>query len=249
MDVFVSYSSIDRDLAERFVNALEAYGLIVWWDQRIEAGMEWSQEIETNLESARYVVVLWSQNSVASHFVREEARRGLRRNALVPIRIDGCGPPIGFGEIQTANLSAWGGLRHDADLQRVIARIQALIPGNRPIPTLEERAAVLEDRRKRAFKIYDIAADGSAYSVFVAEAEDVEAIDWVRGNLHLQAATDRDYLEYVLTDYLKHFDSIAAAIDDQNRQELRRPVASLAEWLQAVTDRAVSSYREQREKS
>lgn len=248
MDVFVSYSSLDRDIAERFVNALESYGLTVWWDQRIEAGTEWSQEIETNLGSAGCVVVLWSQNSVARHFVREEARCGLGRKVLVPIRIGACDLPLGFGEIQTADLSAWDGSRFSPDLQRVIARIQGMLPGDRPIPTPEERVAVLEDRRKRAFKTYDIVADGNAYSVFVAEAEDVEAIEWACGNSHLQAATDRDYLEYALTSYLKHFESVAAAIDDQNRPELRRPVSSLAEWLQAVTDRAVASYREQREK-
>ena len=247
-DVFISYSSLDRKIATSFVNALEAYGLVVWWDQHIEAGARWSGEIEAKLKCSRCVVVLWSQNSVGSLYVREEARSGLERDVLVPIRLNNCSLPFGFGEVQTADLGAWDGVRHDPALQRVIARMQRILPENNPIPTPEERGVVLEDRKNRASKTYEISANGQTYSVFVAEQADVEAIEAARKVSHSQLATEREYLEFVLAHHLKRYSSIDAAIDDQNRSEPRRPVSSLAELLQAVTDRAVASYRQQFER-
>jgi serine/threonine-protein kinase len=125
-DVFVSYKAEDRRRVESLVQALQADGLTVWWDEHISAGDEWSQTIERQLESARSVVVMWSKRSVGpeGRFVREEARRAQRRDCYVPILIDAVEPPLGFAENQAISLRGWRGSRSDPRYQTVLAAIR-----------------------------------------------------------------------------------------------------------------------------
>jgi len=59
------------------------------------------------LDDAKCVVVLWSNDSVNSSWVKEEASVGKRRDILIPARIDLVDPPLGFGLIHTADLTDW----------------------------------------------------------------------------------------------------------------------------------------------
>jgi TolB-like protein/Tfp pilus assembly protein PilF len=95
-DVFVSYAREDRDRVQPVVDALEGAGLSVWWDSHIRPGAGFDDEIQAALDAARAVVVLWSSASIASQWVKEEAREGLRREVLVPVCIDAVEPPLGF---------------------------------------------------------------------------------------------------------------------------------------------------------
>ncbi|HET9231297.1 MAG TPA: toll/interleukin-1 receptor domain-containing protein, partial [Vitreimonas sp.] len=112
-DVFVSYERQDADRARVVVEALRADGLDVWWDQGIQSGDRWRPSIEEQLDAARVVVCLWSATSVASSFVRDEATRAQERGVLCPVLIEDVRIPIGFGEVQAANLIGWSGARRD----------------------------------------------------------------------------------------------------------------------------------------
>jgi hypothetical protein len=80
-DVFMSYASEDRERARNLASALEARGWSVWWDRKIVAGETYDQTIERHLESAKSVVVLWSKDSVASEWVKNEATAASERRA------------------------------------------------------------------------------------------------------------------------------------------------------------------------
>lgn len=123
--VFLSYSREDRVRALLVVKALEARGMIVWWDGLIEEGHSFSEEIEGALDSANAVVVLWSARSVRSHWVRDEASRGLRRGRLVPVSIDGSEPPLGFGQVHYADLTKWRGNAGAAEFVKLCQAILA----------------------------------------------------------------------------------------------------------------------------
>ncbi len=106
-DVFISYAREDQPQAERIARGLEAMGLSVFWDNEIPPGQTWADYIESKLNQCAVAVVLWSQHSTKSQWVREEARMG--RQKLIPARLDASEAPFGFGDVQAADLSRWGG--------------------------------------------------------------------------------------------------------------------------------------------
>ena len=106
IDVFVSYSSQDRERVGEIVRAIEAAGLSVWWDREIGAGTAFDREIEKALDEARCVVVVWSSHSVESDWVRTEANEGLTKGTLVPVAIEKVRPPLAFRRIQTIDFNA-----------------------------------------------------------------------------------------------------------------------------------------------
>lgn len=110
-DVFLSYATQDRERIRPLVDALEASGWSVWWDRRIPAGRAYAEVIEAAIHDAQCMLVVWTKASVESEWVREEADRGKRRRLLVPVRLDDVEPPLGFGQIQAADLIGWDGTR------------------------------------------------------------------------------------------------------------------------------------------
>ncbi len=107
--IFLSYARADRAIAERLKDALKNAGFEVWWDALIEGGAQFTQSIDAALNAADVVVVLWTQASVQSDWVRDEAGRGRDRKRLVPVALDGTAPPLGFQQYHAIDLSAWRG--------------------------------------------------------------------------------------------------------------------------------------------
>jgi TolB-like protein len=106
-DVFLSYARGDRALAERLAHAIADSGLSVWWDRHIKGGAEFSRDIETELDAAAKIVVLWSKEAVVSRWVRDEAGVAADSKRLVSVTIDGTPPPLGFRQFQTIDLKRW----------------------------------------------------------------------------------------------------------------------------------------------
>ena len=83
-DVFLSYNRGDAEVAQCLVAALEREGLAVWWDALLGGGDSFAHTTEEALETAQAVVVLWSERSIQSHWVRDEATRGRDRAGSAP---------------------------------------------------------------------------------------------------------------------------------------------------------------------
>jgi len=71
-DIFISYASADREHARVLAQQLERLGWSVWWDRDIQAGKTFAGVIESEIDRARCVIVLWSNASVGSRWVRDE---------------------------------------------------------------------------------------------------------------------------------------------------------------------------------
>ncbi len=106
-DIFISYASADREHARVLAQQLERLGWSVWWDRDIQAGKTFAGVIESEIDRARCVIVLWSNASVSSRWVRDEASEGLNRDVLVPVLIEQISPPLGFRSIQAASIVGW----------------------------------------------------------------------------------------------------------------------------------------------
>jgi len=105
--IFLSYAREDRRFAEMLARVLEGAGHSLWWDRRIGGGVEFSTEIEIELDRSDVVLVAWSKASVKSRWVRDEAAVGGDRGILVPLSIDGSLPPMGFRQFHTLDLTDW----------------------------------------------------------------------------------------------------------------------------------------------
>lgn len=127
-DVFVSYKAEDRKRVRPLVEALEADGYSVWWDEQIGGGAAWRQAIEAELNVAKCVIVAWSKRSVGPEgtFVQDEATRAQQRRVYVPVTIDKVHVPLGFGEMQALSLTGWKGDRSDARYQAVLAAVRRI---------------------------------------------------------------------------------------------------------------------------
>ena len=123
-EVFISYSREDKELAAHLSSKLESKGLSVFWDHKIEIGESWRKVLRRELENAKCIIVIWSNNSLKSNWVMEEAQIGLDRNILVPITIDSVNPPLGFRGIQTAVLDNWKGELSTSEFSTLLAGIQ-----------------------------------------------------------------------------------------------------------------------------
>jgi hypothetical protein len=86
-DVFVSYAKTDRSLASKLVAMLEAEGWKVWWDTSLAIGEDFRNEIMTELGRARAVVVIWTDASIKSDWVRSEAGRAQADRKLIPVKL------------------------------------------------------------------------------------------------------------------------------------------------------------------
>jgi hypothetical protein len=112
-DIFLSYANRDADRIKLLVDIFERQGWSVWWDYKVRIGKAFEQVIEEEIAKAKCIVVLWSNESVKSDWVKSEADEGKTRHILAPVLIDNVAVPMGFRRIETAKLYDWkGGLDH-----------------------------------------------------------------------------------------------------------------------------------------
>ncbi len=131
-DIFISYKKVDAGRVNRIVEGLRAEGFSVWWDHAIAPGAQWDETIHRELHGASLVIAVWSQNSIDAPWVKEEASVGKSRGRLLPVRIDPVDPPLGFGLIQTADLSEWNGDTKDSHWTHFLGAARAVLEGKSP---------------------------------------------------------------------------------------------------------------------
>jgi adenylate cyclase len=130
-DVFVSYARSDKARVAPLVAAIEAQGWSVWWDPAIEAGQQFDDQIDTQLQEALAVVVVWTPSSVSSRWVRGEARDAAERGILVPVRFEDARLPIDARAIQTTDLDKWDEDPASPEFQELLRSLAAVIKRQR----------------------------------------------------------------------------------------------------------------------
>jgi WD40 repeat protein len=131
---FISYSREDRPRVQKIAQALESKGLSVWWDPHLKTGTGFRAEISQALAQAKAVIVVWSRNSVTSRFVCDEADEGAARGILFPVLLDRVDIPLGFRQIQTADLTRWRGRMSDPALIAFVSHVTRGAKASRAAP-------------------------------------------------------------------------------------------------------------------
>jgi tetratricopeptide (TPR) repeat protein len=139
----LSYARPDAASAERIARELGKAGWTVWYDRELPAHRAYADVIATELQSAPAALVLWSQASIGSEWVRSEANRARELHKLVQARLDGSRLPMPFDQVQCADLAKWRGASSHQGWSQVCKSVGALVA--RPAAT---DPAVASDRRK-----------------------------------------------------------------------------------------------------
>src|SRR5215468_7178411 len=87
---------------------LESEGWTVWWDTKLAVGDAYRNGIMRELAAARAVIVLWTQTSIKSDFVRAEAGRAKADGKLIPVKageVNYGDIPLPFGEMHTEDIA------------------------------------------------------------------------------------------------------------------------------------------------
>ncbi len=89
-DVFISHSSVDKEIADRLCSFLEHNGLKCWIAPRdIEPGCEWPVAIREATRHVKVMVVIYSVNSARSTQVPKELTLAdKRKKKIIPYKID-----------------------------------------------------------------------------------------------------------------------------------------------------------------
>jgi adenylate cyclase len=126
-DVFVSYARADKARVAPLVAAIEAKGWSVWWDPEITPGQEFDDQIDAEIDAAKAVLVVWTPTSVASRWVRGEAREAAERGILVPVRFEQARLPMDVRAIHTTDLDDWAGDPQSASALEFLRALGAMV--------------------------------------------------------------------------------------------------------------------------
>jgi tetratricopeptide (TPR) repeat protein len=133
--VFISYAKQNRPRAKAIATLLGRQvvmapdggyePLTVWWDRHLLAGEAFHREIARQIDDAISVVVVWSEDAVASDWVYAEAQRGGAQRKLVPLREPSLDPlriPLPYGALHTDD---------PEDESKIVASVMARLGGQR----------------------------------------------------------------------------------------------------------------------
>src|SRR5215831_13094775 len=169
-DVFISYAKTDRLLASKLVAMLEAEGWKVWWDTSLAIGDDFRNEIMTQLRRARAVIVIWTDTSIKSDWVRSEAGRAQADRKLIPVKLEhltykDLPPP--FDVLHTENIG-----EEDKIKAAVVAQLA------KPVVEPTPWALLTKGFKWELLTWWGII--GGAITLFVAISATLKLADWAR---------------------------------------------------------------------
>lgn len=123
-DVFISYSSKDRETVAAIAAYLER-DLVVWWDRELIAGTNFKKDIFDKLSNTGAVLVVWSANAATSPWVEWESLEALRQGRVViPIMLDATPLPNHLAGIDGIVLRDWDRRSQDRELVQLARDIR-----------------------------------------------------------------------------------------------------------------------------
>jgi exopolyphosphatase/pppGpp-phosphohydrolase len=100
IQVFLSHSSADNELAKRISEGLQKAGIKVFFDEaEIRVGDSFVEKIAEGISKSRFLAVMVSKNSLESHWVRKELNMKMaeevktKKVCVLPILVDECELP------------------------------------------------------------------------------------------------------------------------------------------------------------
>ncbi|MBF0378023.1 MAG: toll/interleukin-1 receptor domain-containing protein [Desulfamplus sp.] len=132
MYVFLSYSSKDKQFAQKIAQDLKDSGIKIWLDEwEIRVGDSISQKIQQGLEDADFIAVLLTCHSVDSGWVQKEWQSKINeeikdeKTVILPLKVEECKIPVLLKDKKYADFSR----NYESAIQELIQTIK----GNSPV--------------------------------------------------------------------------------------------------------------------
>jgi TolB-like protein/Tfp pilus assembly protein PilF len=177
--VFVSYASRNAAVADALVEALERHGVACWIAPRdVKAGALYADAIVRAISDAKALVLVLSENSVASaHVSKEIERASSKRRPVIALRIDDAplSPALEYflGESHWVDARA-GGM--DAAVAKLVAAIReperpapGVIPTGLPGTSADRASAAHPKSRNRILLAAGLAVVAAALAALLAD--------------------------------------------------------------------------------
>jgi hypothetical protein len=158
--VFVSYASADKSFVERLASALESLAVRLWIDYReIRVGDSIVDEISKGLRETDALVVVLSESSVISRWVREEI------NAAFIAMVEGKGVRLCPALIQSCDVPVMLRVRKYADFTKGFSNgirelIEGILPDQR---TWEELEAIAREFKSTVDRLPQLSSQMQIY--------------------------------------------------------------------------------------
>lgn len=189
-EVFLSYARPSLTAARRVAAELRSAGFDVWFDEHLPAHRAYSEVIEEQLDSARAVLVLWSQAAAQSQWVRSEANRARETDRLVQARLDDVRLPMPFDQIQCADLRGSSGDPKPPGWQSIVESVAALVERQPDRARPHQPKAGSQGSADRRGLLIGAAAAASVGAVGIIGWRTIERPKAAEDNLLLQKGLD-----------------------------------------------------------
>ena len=126
--VFVSYAHRDSASVYPELSRLHSLGYRIWYDEGIDPGNEWPEEIATALQGCAFLVVFISPRAVESKNVRNEVNFAIARHKpFLAVHLEETALPAGL-ELQMGSIQAV--MRYRMPPNRYARKIEKTLPRN-----------------------------------------------------------------------------------------------------------------------
>ncbi len=95
--IFFSYSHADRELVEKIIVGLKQNMCRVWYDEGLTPGESWNDDLAEHIKNAEVVVIMLTQNSIMSRYVKAEINYAISKNVkILPVFLECVELPSGL---------------------------------------------------------------------------------------------------------------------------------------------------------
>jgi TIR domain len=126
-EIFISYKSDRRNAAKHLAGVLTRYGYSVWFDYALIKGDDFELQLDSQLRTAKAVIVLWCPMSVQSAWVSREASLASKLKTLLPVLIEDCELKLAHHTSDYVDLIEWDGSPRSHTLDPLLNAVTRLV--------------------------------------------------------------------------------------------------------------------------
>lgn len=138
--VFFSYSHSDREIVERIIIGLKQNMCRIWYDEGLSPGESWNDDLAEHLKNAEIVVIMLTQNSISSRYVKAEINYAISKDIkILPVFLEQIELPSGLemmmGCIQYTILYTESDIKHQ--IQKLSSNLPSKVFATKKVPFFE----------------------------------------------------------------------------------------------------------------